>query len=279
MDNIFESMQIIPPWDDDVLFEEFITEYFNDLNNTKSYDRFGRSGQKQDGLDIYSIEEKTVIQCKLKQLRLNNDNKIRDELINELNSDFESFTAYNSKNNLSYNKFIFTSTFHTDTHIITECTKLSNEKITVEYWSWDRLLRNIPSKTRDRYYKDFINHFGRYFNQSDLDFPESTENLEFKIDRDKHIVDQTYDYLEHLYREVNFLPIHLLKNAYPIKAFESFYSQYSSFTLSTDNTELFELLSSLEFTNEGARIGGRKYIKGVKGLRHKIEFGSSLILR
>jgi hypothetical protein len=30
-------MQILPPWNDDVKFEHFITEYFNDLENTKSY--------------------------------------------------------------------------------------------------------------------------------------------------------------------------------------------------------------------------------------------------
>ncbi|MEX2411329.1 MAG: hypothetical protein WD607_08175 [Candidatus Paceibacterota bacterium] len=182
MDSIFKSMQIIPPWDDDTLFEEFITEYFNDLYSTKSYDRYGRTGQKQDGLDIYSIEKKTVIQCKLKRLRLNNDDIIRDKLITELRSDFKSFTTYNSKNKFLYNKFIFTSTFHSDTQITTECLNLSDEKITVEYWSWDKLLRDIPGKTRDRYYKDFISHFEKYFNQSDLGFTDSTGCQDFNID-------------------------------------------------------------------------------------------------
>lgn len=84
-------MQFLPPWNDDVKFENFITQYFNDLENTSSYDRFGRSGQKQFGLDIYSIEKKTVIQCKLKLIRGGNDRQIRSELINALKNDFKSF--------------------------------------------------------------------------------------------------------------------------------------------------------------------------------------------
>ncbi len=73
MKSLIEQMQILPPWNDDVKFENFITSYFNDLEKTLSYDRFGRLGQKQFGLDIYSIEKRTVIQCKLKSIRGGND--------------------------------------------------------------------------------------------------------------------------------------------------------------------------------------------------------------
>jgi hypothetical protein len=146
MKSLIESLQILPPWNDDVKFENFITAYFNDIGNTLSYDRFGRSGQKQDGLDIYSTEKKTVIQCKLKLISGGNDEKIRKELIKELETDFNSFVIYNKKNQLSFNKFIFASTYHSDTHIITECAKLATDSISVEYWSWDRIKNNISEK-------------------------------------------------------------------------------------------------------------------------------------
>lgn len=34
MKSSIEQMQILPPWNDDVKFENFITSYFNDLRDT-----------------------------------------------------------------------------------------------------------------------------------------------------------------------------------------------------------------------------------------------------
>ena len=36
MKSLIEQMQILPPWNDDVKFENFITEYFNDLEDRYS---------------------------------------------------------------------------------------------------------------------------------------------------------------------------------------------------------------------------------------------------
>lgn len=36
MKSLIEQMQILPPWNDDVKFEHFITEYFNDLEDRYS---------------------------------------------------------------------------------------------------------------------------------------------------------------------------------------------------------------------------------------------------
>ncbi|CAN5277248.1 hypothetical protein BH23BAC1_BH23BAC1_43610 [soil metagenome] len=80
----------LPPINDDVHFEHLITAYFNELEHTTSYDRFGRSGQNQHGLDIFSAEKKTVIQCKVKIRSGGNDEKIRNKLIEDLNSDLLS---------------------------------------------------------------------------------------------------------------------------------------------------------------------------------------------
>ena len=84
------QFQILPPFKNAESFEDFIVKYFNLLEEIKSYSKFGRRGQKQYGLDIFSQEKKTVIQCKLKILN-RPDNQIRNELIKEIDSDFRKF--------------------------------------------------------------------------------------------------------------------------------------------------------------------------------------------
>ncbi|KAB2859044.1 MAG: hypothetical protein F9K09_03825 [Flavobacteriales bacterium] len=178
MKSLIEQMQILPPWNDDVKFETFITSYFNDLENTLSYDRFGRLGQKQFGLDIYSIEKKTVIQCKLKLIRGGNDERIRKELIDELDKDFNSFLAYNESNKLGYNKFIFASTFYSDTHIATECSKRSNDTITVEYWGWEKIQSNLPEKVFKTYYSEFLGFLEEFYQKDNLPYLNNTEYIQ-----------------------------------------------------------------------------------------------------
>lgn len=39
MKSLTEQMQILPPWNDDVKFENFITSYFNDLEDRYSMKR------------------------------------------------------------------------------------------------------------------------------------------------------------------------------------------------------------------------------------------------
>ena len=36
MKSLIEQMQILPPWNDEIKFEHFITEYFNDLEDRYS---------------------------------------------------------------------------------------------------------------------------------------------------------------------------------------------------------------------------------------------------
>ena len=272
MKSIIESIQILPPWNDDVKFENFITAYFNNLENTLSYDRFGRSGQKQDGLDIYSTEKKTVIQCKLKLISGGNDEKIRKDLITELDTDFNSFKEYNKKNDLKYRKFIFASTFHSDTHISTECAKRTSDSIIVEYWSWDRLTSSMHDKTFRTYYGEFADFLEDYFKQNSA-FTENDNNAnEFIVDRAKMLIDQLNDYFKHIFSEIDILPIHLLTNNYPFKRLDTYYPYYSLFTLSTDNDQLFGLFESLIFENGSIQTTDRSFVKGVKESKKKLKY-------
>ncbi|MDP3929210.1 MAG: hypothetical protein Q8R57_09320 [Bacteroidota bacterium] len=229
MKSLLEQMQILPPWNDDVKFEYFITSYFNDMESTHSYDRFGRSGQKQFGLDVYSIEKKTVIQCKLKLIRGGNNERIRKELIEELNNDFNSFLAYNKGNKLAYNKFIFASTFYSDSHIANECLKRSTDTITVEYWSWERIQNNIPEKVFKTYYSEFSGFLEEFYQKDNLpnlnntEYIQDTNTIDFIL-KDNHpsknqanfiakLMNSDSDYRRYFYTRVdNPNWFHILKN-------------------------------------------------------------------
>lgn len=265
-------MQILPPWNDDVKFENFITAYFNDLQNTLSYDRFGRSGQKQHGLDVYSTEKKTVIQCKLKLIFGGNDEKVRKELIDELDKDFKSFQEYNKINNLTYNRFLFASTFYSDTHISTECGKRTTETVTVEYWSWEKLKNNITEKTFLTYYSEISRILEEYYKQNSTIIFNNKHYSPFKIDKSKPLIEQLKNFFEYHTAEINIQPVHVLKNNYPFKKSEDFYPYYSLFTLTTDNDELFELFESLKIDHEKISTTNSKFKKGIKSSSKSLKY-------
>lgn len=259
----------LPAFNDDVIFEHFIAHYFNELENCNSYKRFGRLGQDQHGLDVYSINKKTVIQCKVKTKFGKNPNSIRKKLIGELNSDFKKFTLYNKENNLSYNRFIFATTFGSDTLITTECSKLSNNNITVEYWSWDDLKNQMPNKTFESYFNELIPYLQNNVSSEIFDLDNGNK---FVFDKNAPLINQLFDYFKYLFSEINVLPIHLLKNNYPFKKSDEFYAYYSLFTLTTDNEELFELFESLKIENGTVSTTNNKFKKGVKEHNKKLKY-------
>ena len=259
-----ESIQILPPWNEDVKFENFITAYFNALENTSSFSRFGRSGQQQHGLDIYSTEKKTVIQCKLKLIRGGNDEKTRNELIDELDKDFKKFLEYNKQNNLTYNRFIFASTFPSDTYISTECAIKTSDFIKVEYWSWDKLQNNLPEETLKDYYSEFLAFLERYYLDQNFAISNDPTTSQYKIDENDSLINQLYDYFKYLFDEINVLPIYLFKNNYPFKVSNDLYVNYSLFTLVTDNDELLELFESIKIEKDNIYLTNSKFKKNVK---------------
>jgi len=267
-----ESIQILPPWNEDVKFENFITAYFNALENTSSFSRFGRSGQQQHGLDIYSAEKKTVIQCKLKLIRGDNDEKTRNELIDELDKDFKKFLEYNKQNNLTYNRFIFASTFPSDTHISTECAIKTSDFIKVEYWSWDKLQNNLPEETLKDYYSEFLAFLERYYLDQNFAISNDPTTSQYKIDENDSLINQLYDYFKYLFDEINVLPIYLFKNNYPFKISNDSYAHYSLFTLITDNDELLELFESIKIEKDNIFLTNSKFKKDVKNLSEKLKY-------
>jgi hypothetical protein len=107
--------------------------------------------------------------------------------------------------------------------------------------------------------------------------PEEINNVnttknedEIGIDKTKPILEQVYDYISAIHKEISFYPISLLINHYPIKIKSNSY--YSTFDLNTDNEELFELFKSVEITeNNVINIKDDRFYRGVDDYKAKIK--------
>lgn len=272
-----ENIQVLfpSPLDEPNKFEEFIAHYFNELYETNSFFLFGKLGQKQYGLDIYSTKKKIVIQCKLKDISLSDD-KNRKSLIEQLRTDFDSFSKYNLLKANKFNQFIYVSSYRSDNKLDDEAIDLSTENINVQYWSWSTLVANMPKKTLDKYYH-YINSENYKYYLSDFTMPIdlsgskiNKNNLGVTIDSTQHILKQLGQLLDSkVYKESNFIPPHLLEKYSPFQISRNSY--YYNFTLTTDNKLLFELFKGFRIENNNEIIfTNPNYFKGVYNYKKKL---------
>jgi hypothetical protein len=92
-------------------FEQLVRDIFNAKEDTSSYNIFGKSGQKQHGIDILSSEKNVAIQCKY----FSNPQKLKQqELIEIIKSEIEK--TKDVDNEIKY--FIFATNYPHDAKII-----------------------------------------------------------------------------------------------------------------------------------------------------------------
>ncbi len=149
------------PIKDEKKFEEFICDLFNEIENTESYSNtdfqtFGVKGQNQKGIDIISYKNRTVIQCKLKDIR-QEDEKIRKVLLKDIDTDLEKAKSLE----FDFEKIIFVSTFRDDAKTQEYVAKIKQEKnlsFNIYYWGWDTIKKHLQGKKDllEKYYPDFI---------------------------------------------------------------------------------------------------------------------------
>lgn len=150
----------LPPLKDEKDFEEFICDLFNAIENTNSYTNtdfqiFGVKGQSQNGIDILSTKNKTVIQCKLKDIRVKDNNTIRKNLMEDMCSDISKISGLN----IDISKFIFASTYRDDVELqkfAIKSQEYNNLSFVVCYWGWD---------TISKYAENHENILKKYFPQ------------------------------------------------------------------------------------------------------------------
>ncbi|KAF2334491.1 hypothetical protein [Flavobacterium daemonense] len=236
------SLQILPPTDDK-FFEEMVCDIFNSIEKTNSYDLFGRSGQKQFGIDIYSQERKTAIQCKHKLINAS-DKKIREELIKDLNYEFQQFLIYNKSLDNIYSKFIFATTFKNDTELVQRCLELSKEfNFKVEYWHWKRLTDKLEDSLLLKYSHQLVSENINYYRDDQLKVSE------IEIDTTIPFIDQIEQYFKTLFDEVKILHANFFLNQYPFKTGDD--TTYRvNFTIDSDNEALTMFFDSFNI-NDG----------------------------
>lgn len=257
----FPDLQFVPPFKNDKKFEEFVLEYYNELEETSSYELFGRKGQNQSGLDIYSTEKKTVIQCKCKTID-RDFSKIRKELLSDLKHDLEAFEKFNKRNDNKFDRFIFITTFKNDTVIQESCIKASNQNFEVIYKSWESILLIKPQKTFSKYYGALMTATkGRY---GSLEYNSSRDESSLSnntIDRSLSDKERFELQIKSIYRDLNYVPIHLIINKLPFKDNKDSICYYSSFTLYTNNNALFDYLKNQSKSKKKSESGHQKVIK------------------
>lgn len=151
----------LPPLKDEKLFEEFICDLFNVIENTNTYNNidfqiFGVKGQNQKGIDVFSAVTKTVIQCKLKDIS-KKDETIRKSLIEDIDKDLEKVKELK----FQFDKFIFVSTFRDDSQIQEYLNLLKKEQnlpFHLYYWGWDSISKNVELSENllQKYFSKFI---------------------------------------------------------------------------------------------------------------------------
>lgn len=232
------SVQILPISDDKV-FEEMVCEIFNSIEKTTSFDLYGRSGQKQNGIDIYSLEKKIAIQCKHK-LIISSDKIIREELIKDLNFEFDQFIKYNKTIDNFYTKFIFTTTFKNDTALVKRCQELTAKfNFNIEYWHWNKLTNNLDSKIVEKYLPQIFSENLNYYQDDNL------KSSEINIDRNLPFIEQIEQYFRILFDEIKILHSDFFLNQYPFKNKKN--STYRTFfTIHSNNEALTSFFDSFD---------------------------------
>ena len=130
----------LPPLSDDEQFERLIRDILRRDCDDLGFERFGRSGQSQFGIDGFSpINPSIVFQCKLKDTRFENDARLRDKLLSELEEELKKTKGLT----IQPQRFIFATTFKNDTQLQEKAKSLSNGSLTVEYWGWDTISEKI----------------------------------------------------------------------------------------------------------------------------------------
>lgn len=134
-----------------------------------------------------------------------------------------------------------------------------------DFGSPDNLEREIHPEIIENYAKIKIQYYSEIARAivdfknilpASIVFPEESQpienetNNEFQIDTSKSILDQLYDYLALRFKEINFVPTHLLVRHYPFVKNSTSFANYSLFSISIDNDQLFQFFNSFEVLDE-----------------------------
>ncbi|SDE84811.1 hypothetical protein SAMN05216464_11037 [Mucilaginibacter pineti] len=171
----------LPPLNDPKLFESLICDLFNENTDIPSYKLFGKNGHQQKGIDIFSNHQRSVIQCKLKDLTRN-----RALLKREFFADVEDTInkLMEHQPTLSYDTLYIVTTLSEDPDFDEYCEAIRLEKgfqPTIIFWGWESIQKKL-AKTKNTI-KTYYPNFAHYAAQRE-DLIKYRVEMKQKIERD-----------------------------------------------------------------------------------------------
>ena len=147
----------LPPMENSTDFEDLICDLFNLQNATESFKKFGKQGHKQKGIDIFSVELDTVIQCKKKDLS-RKQSLLKKELLNDIEEDVKKIMINDLR--IKFNRLYIVTTFENHPDFDEYCEDIKEMydcKFDITFWGWntiqDLVLNN--EKKKKKYYPQF----------------------------------------------------------------------------------------------------------------------------
>ncbi|MDO6684358.1 MULTISPECIES: hypothetical protein [unclassified Agarivorans] len=142
----------LPRSDDE--FEDLVTAAYNNSQAAiiPKFQRYGRNGQKQDGVDIICTETKTAIQCKLLS------NIITKQVIDNELSKFKQGCFWPEDDQQKYRHYVFAVSNDRDTHIQQYIEYLSSPTLQISIVFWQEILNKLTQNQQllKQFYPSFV---------------------------------------------------------------------------------------------------------------------------
>ncbi|WP_433780422.1 hypothetical protein [Flavobacterium anhuiense] len=212
------------------IFEDLICDLFNEIELTNTYKKFGKSGHLQKGIDVFSVEKDTAIQCKKKDLN-RKEITIKNELLNDIEKDVKSIIDKKLKINIS--KLYIASTYKDHPEVDEFCEDLKARldlNFEIIYWGWQTLESKICSH---------INLLEKYFPHFIINTISSEQKLQRNLDLKKKIKKDFAKWLDYSTDKSSLSSAVLLRNfegtQYPDSNEPDQFNEYSWFKAEIDN--------------------------------------------
>lgn len=153
-----DRIKIKPP-EDSQEFEEMCCDLINNLNDDPkegNYVIYGRSGQKQNGIDIHSDKFSIVVQCK-------NYSK-KNDFVSKIKKDYQN--AMKEFAEFEPQEFIVMTSLRRNKDINKEIAKIS-ENVPIHIWFWEDIKKKLVLNPKILSYYSNIPHSTFVFSHKD----------------------------------------------------------------------------------------------------------------
>ncbi len=148
----------LPPPANATDLENLVCDMFNEMNQTSSFKRFGKSGHRQKGIDILSTEKDIVVQCKVKD-STRKAILVKKELLEDIDKTVEIIVSH--KPLIKFHTLYIVTTFSEHPDFDEYCESLKDQRkldFNIVFWGWETIQRELVKlpKTIRAHYSSLI---------------------------------------------------------------------------------------------------------------------------